>query len=194
VKPGRDAILGRLAVEKGLITEAELKRCLRSRRGKAGGNGTNGSGSLLVARGLIKARDLRDLAREQERRTRAIESFRQEQKGDYLFGQVLVRNDKATQNQVNKCLEIQEQMAARGTSRIPHLGELLVQHGFVDHEAVVTALKLQNRRLMICTACGRTGATEARRNAPASRCAACGGPLVPGTTGGRRGARRSEEE
>jgi len=34
--------------------------------------------------------------------------------------------------QINKCLEIQLKMAEKGVSPIPRLGELLVEHGFVD--------------------------------------------------------------
>ena len=65
--------------------------------------------------------------------------------GDYDFGQLLVKLNKATQNQVNKCLELQAKLAAAGNGPAPRLGELLVQHGFVDAKTVDEVLALQRR-------------------------------------------------
>jgi hypothetical protein len=62
---------------------------------------------------------------------------------DLEFGQLLVKLNKATQNQVNKCLEIQAKIAAGGKSPVPRLGELLVSHGYVDAKTVQEVLDLQ---------------------------------------------------
>ena len=62
---------------------------------------------------------------------------------DLEFGQLLVKLNKATQNQVNKCLEIQEKMAVQGRTPVPRLGELLVSHGYVDAKTVDEVLGLQ---------------------------------------------------
>ena len=64
---------------------------------------------------------------------------------DLEFGQLLVKLNKATQNQVNKCLEIQAKKAAAGQSPVPRLGELLVSHGYVDAKTVEDVLSLQKR-------------------------------------------------
>ena len=64
---------------------------------------------------------------------------------DLEFGQLLVKLNKATQNQVNKCLEIQQKMAAAGRDPVPRLGELLVSHGYVDAKTVEEVLSLQKR-------------------------------------------------
>jgi hypothetical protein len=63
--------------------------------------------------------------------------------GDLEFGQLLVKLNKATQNQVNKCLELQHKIAADGKGPVPRLGELLVSHGFVDAQTVQEVLALQ---------------------------------------------------
>ena len=65
--------------------------------------------------------------------------------GDLEFGQLLVKLNKATQNQVNKCLELQAKLKAAGTGPAPRLGELLVQHGYVDARTVDEILALQRR-------------------------------------------------
>jgi len=62
---------------------------------------------------------------------------------DLEFGQLLVKLNKATQNQVNKCLEIQAKKAAEGKGPVPRLGELLVSHGYVDAVTVAEVLALQ---------------------------------------------------
>jgi hypothetical protein len=63
--------------------------------------------------------------------------------GDFDFGQLLVKLNKATQNQVNKCLELQAKYAAEGKNPVPRLGELLVSHGYVDSRTVDEVLALQ---------------------------------------------------
>ena len=64
---------------------------------------------------------------------------------DLEFGQLLVKLNKATQNQVNKCLELQDKMKTAGATPVPRLGELLVQHGYVDAHTVDEILALQRR-------------------------------------------------
>jgi len=63
--------------------------------------------------------------------------------GELEFGQILVKLNKATQNQVNKCLELQARIAAEGKNPVPRLGELLVSHGYVDEKTVELALSIQ---------------------------------------------------
>jgi hypothetical protein len=65
--------------------------------------------------------------------------------GDLEFGQLLVKLNKATQNQVNKCLELQAKLKAAANGPVPRLGELLVQHGYVDARTVDEILALQRR-------------------------------------------------
>ena len=62
---------------------------------------------------------------------------------DLEFGQLLVKLNKATQNQVNKCLEVQEKIAAEGKQPVPRLGELLVSYGYVDARTVQEVLEVQ---------------------------------------------------
>jgi len=63
--------------------------------------------------------------------------------GDLEFGQLLVKLNKATQNQVNKCLELQAKIAAGGKDPVPRLGELLVSYGYVDAGTVQEVLNIQ---------------------------------------------------
>jgi len=61
------------------------------------------------------------------------------------IGQLLVKHNRATQNQINKCLEIQDKLAREGKTPLPRLGELLVSHGYVDAGTIEELVRLQRR-------------------------------------------------
>lgn len=169
----RDALLGRLAVEKGLISPAQLEESFREQE-----RSPHTLGEILVRRGMKEA-DLRGLLEEQERRVQALDDVQDMQKTEYLFGQILVRQSLATQLQVNKCLEIQQKMAEKGQRPLPRLGELLLEHGFIDRKTIALVLQQQKKALFHCAGCGKryhvVGVEEERRY----KCKACGGPLSP---------------
>lgn len=169
----RDALLGRMAVEKGLISQAQLEASLREQE-----RSPDTLGEILVRQGTLKVDELRSLLVEQESRVQALDDFQSLQKVEYLFGQILVRYDFATQLQINKCLEIQLKMAEKGSKTIPRLGELLVEHGFVDKNTVADVLKMQTKNLLHCTACGRQFNVVGLEEGKAYRCKDCGGVML----------------
>jgi hypothetical protein len=173
----RDALLGRRAVEKGLLTQAQLDAALQDQE-----RSPDSLGEILVRRGLLKPEDLDALRTEQDGALQAA------QNSEYLFGQLLVRASLATQLQINKCLEIQKKMAEKGAQPLPRLGELLLEHGFIDRKTVNDVLKMQQKALLRCEGCGRSynvvGAEEGRRY----KCKTCGAPLSPRAVGDSLGA------
>jgi len=173
VKSRRDAILGRLAIEKGLLSEKQIRECLRDSRASR-----KSLEEILLARGLIRPGDLEGLLRERERRFPSGASAPAEPEQDYLFGQLLVKLNKATQLQINKCLEIQRRRAEQGVRPIPRLGELLVEHGYVDRATVAEILRLQDKRMFACTGCGRQVNVLDTEGERTYRCGDCGGTLV----------------
>lgn len=179
----RDALLGRMAVEKGLISQAQLDACLQAQE-----RSPDTLGELLVKQGSLSGAALQALLAEQEQRVRALDDVQEMQKVEYLFGQILVRNSLATQLQINKCLEIQQKLAEKGSTPLPRLGELLLEHGFIDRRTISDVLKQQQKALLLCAACGKrynvVGAEEGRRY----KCKACGGPLSPRAEGDSPGA------
>lgn len=170
----RDALLGRMAVEKGLITQAQLEDSLREQE-----RSPHTLGEILLRRGSVKEVQLQDLLAEQERRVAALDEFQDMQKVEYLFGQILVRQSYATQLQVNKCLEIQQKLAEKGSRPLPRLGELLLDHGFIDRKTIALVLEQQQKALLACPKCGKrynvVGVEEERRY----KCKACGVTLAP---------------
>ena len=178
MKSRQDALLGRIAVEKGLVTEAQLKECVRDQKTAVAGS-EKPLGVVMLARGLIGQEDLEKILLEQNQRLRSLDSYQKMQKVEYLFGQLLVKHNKATQIQINKCLEIQQRLAEKGASQVPRLGELLVEHGYVDRETVAEILRMQNKELLFCTGCGRQLNVMDLEGGKTYRCRECGGTMVP---------------
>ena len=173
----RDALLGRIAVEKGFLTGAQLEEGLKEQE-----RSPRSLEEILVARGWVKSGDLPALREEHERRSRALETFRQMQKVEYLFGQLLVKNNYATQLQINKCLELQQKMADKGVYPLPRLGELLVEHGFVDARTVADVLRMQDKDVLFCTRCARQYNVVGAEPGRTYKCWECDGPLERRTT------------
>lgn len=171
----KDLLLGQIAVERGLISKAQLEDCVRAQQKE---KAPKPLGRLLVSRGLLKDEQLAGLLGEQSRRVEVLEAFKKLQTADYLFGQLLVKDNLATQLQINKCLEIQLKMAEKGTAPIPRVGELLVEHGFVDRKTVADVLKLQSKNLLYCTACARQYNVVGLEEGKAYRCKECGGVML----------------
>jgi DNA-directed RNA polymerase subunit RPC12/RpoP len=169
----RDALLGRMAVEKGLISPSQLEDSLREQE-----RSPHTLGEVLVRRGSLKASELQGLFE-----ALSLDEVQHLQKTEYLFGQILVRQNLATQLQVNKCLEIQQKMAEKGASPLPRLGELLLEHGFIDRKTIAQVLREQEKALFSCARCGKrynvVGVEKERRYL----CRGCGAPLVPAAEG-----------
>ncbi|HLY76120.1 MAG TPA: zf-TFIIB domain-containing protein [Planctomycetota bacterium] len=185
----KDLLLGQLAIEKGLLTQAQLSEVMKEQQdGKVDPNATvsptNNNkagrplGTLLLSKGLIQEKDLVALLEEQSRRLESVKNVQKMQKVEYLFGQLLVKYNLATMLQINKCLEIQLKMAEKGVTPIPRLGELLVEHGFVDKKTVTDVLKMQDKDVLFCTGCGRQYNVVGLEEGKAYKCKECGGVML----------------
>jgi predicted RNA-binding Zn-ribbon protein involved in translation (DUF1610 family) len=182
----KDLLLGQLAVEKGYLTKAQLAEVMKEQQGGSNDPDATASptksvrplGTLLLAKGFLKEQQLVSLLEEQSRRLEAVKNVQKLQKVDYLFGQLLVKYNLATMLQINKCLEIQLKMAEKGTTPIPRLGELLVEHGFVDKKTVADVLKMQDKDILFCTGCGRQYNVVGLEEGKAYKCKECGGVML----------------
>jgi len=182
----KDLLLGQLAVEQGYLTKAQLSEVMKEQHGGSNDPDATQSptksvrplGTLLLAKGFLKEQELVALLEEQSRRMDAVKNVQKLQKVDYLFGQLLVKYNLATMLQINKCLEIQLKMAEKGVSPIPRLGELLVEHGFVDKKTVADVLKMQDKDILFCTGCGRQYNVVGLEEGKAYKCKECGGVML----------------
>lgn len=183
----KDLLLGQLAVEKGFITKAQLADVMKEQQGDgkvdpdataSPSNAPRPLGTLMLSKGLLKEPQLVALLEEQSRRLESVKNVQKMQKVEYLFGQLLVKHNLATMLQINKCLEIQLKMAEKGVTPIPRLGELLVDHGFVDKKTVADVLKMQDKDVLFCTGCGRQYNVVGLEEGKAYKCKECGGVML----------------
>jgi predicted RNA-binding Zn-ribbon protein involved in translation (DUF1610 family) len=161
-----------------MITEEQLAACRREQEAARHSAGPRPLEEILLEKGWVRKQDLDALLREQERRAQDASSCQDLQKVEYLFGQLLVKNNLATQLQINKCLEIQVKMAEKGVSPIPRLGELLVEHGFVDKKTVERVLRMQDKNVLTCPACGKQVNVAATESGKTYRCPGCGAAMI----------------
>ncbi|HTF57647.1 MAG TPA: hypothetical protein VK661_10475, partial [Planctomycetota bacterium] len=125
------------------ITEAQLAQVLA--KAGPGPEGERPVADVLKEMGLVDARGLAELVDERDRRMQATGPEDVVTQEELEIGQLLVKHNRATQNQVNKCLEIQDKLSREGRTPLPRLGELLVSYGYVDAGTIDELLRLQRR-------------------------------------------------
>ncbi len=180
----KDIILGRIAVERGLVTEAQLKDCFRAQQVfPSDPNQTLGTSmvrplmAVLMEKGIVREGQVGELLDEQNRRLTRMEQYDKMVKAEMMLGQLLVANNKATQLQINKCVELQSKLAEQGKP-IPRLGELLVEHGFVDAKTIQDVLRLQHKDVLLCTNCGKQFNVIGLETGRTYKCKFCDGVMV----------------
>jgi hypothetical protein len=183
-----DLLLGKLAIERGWITYDQLNACIQQQeREMLEGDpeatvgrrmGARPLGVIMTSKGLLNDQQLLDLYDEQHKRIDALRAFRLIEKSEKMLGHLLIEQNKATQNQINKCLEVQRKRAEQGVSPVPRLGEILVEHGFVTEETIREVLGGQNKTIMFCAGCNMTYNVVGVKGGKQYRCRKCGGVLM----------------
>lgn len=179
----KDIILGRIAVERGLVDEANLRDCYRAQQVfPSDPDQTIGTGMLrplmavLLERGLVGESQVAALIDEQNRRVATMERYEKMAKTEMTLGQLLVKHNRATQLQVNKCVEIQHKLAGEGKT-IPRLGELLIEHGFVDARTVQEFLRMHHKDVLMCTGCAKQFNVIGVEAGKVYKCRFCDSPM-----------------
>lgn len=169
------------------MDEAKLKACFRAQQVfPSDPNQTLGTSqmrplmAILMERGVIKEDQVGALLDEQNRRLAIMDRYDQMVKQEMTLGQLLVKNNKVTQLQVNKCVEIQHRLAEQGKP-IPRLGELLVEHGFCDAKTVQEYLHQQHKDVLLCTGCGKQFNVIGIEQGRTYKCKFCDGVMVTKT-------------
>src|SRR6185436_8245974 len=109
-----DGLVGKLALQKGMISAVQLKECLAEQGALHKSGQKRPLGVIMVSRGLMKDEDLLDLLEEQRRVLAERSNYTQVRKEDFLFGQILLKQNVATSEEINQALRIQAEAAERG--------------------------------------------------------------------------------
>jgi DNA-directed RNA polymerase subunit RPC12/RpoP len=95
-----------------------------------------------------------------------------------LFGQIAVSRHMVSQDDLDRGLRLQEQLASQG--RPMRIGEILVRAQRLNNQQVQQVLEYQEKWIYKCGVCARRYNVSLSQEA-ALRCPACGGQLVQGS-------------
>lgn len=173
-----DLLFGKLAVELRYCTAEQVERCIAL---QAASERPLPLGRQLVNEGyLTEDQHSKVLARQRENMLRP-DPASHAPKGDLLFGRIVVREQMATQDQVNACLREQAKLGERRT-----LGEIMIARRILTPAQVESLLSLQSKSLMRCGRCALSLTVHSTsRNPKKVACPRCRGPLeaVGGSAG-----------
>jgi serine/threonine protein kinase len=195
-----DRLLVDLAVKNHLITKAEGDAALAALPA-----GTD-AGAWLVQKNLIKDRHLASLQKKLEKAlaeqgTRADGGLppqaaasdatfvapepsraplASQEAGVVLFGQIAVRQGMLSEQDLERALRLQEQLAAQKTPM--RLGAILVRARRLTNEQVMKLLEFQEKFIWTCGTCSRRYNVSTSQQA-ALTCPACGGQLTSSASG-----------
>lgn len=144
-----EILFGKLAVEKGFITQEQLDECVEMQR--LSGT-TRLLGTILVRRGYLGKPQLREILRIQKRNLERPATHSKEKKRDVGFGFLAVKYGYATQDQVYECVREQAILSRKGL--FFRLGEIFQHKEFLTEEQVEEILELQRSAVVDCPGCG----------------------------------------
>jgi hypothetical protein len=145
-----DTLFGKIALEEGFLSEAQLRECLELQAYMD--PPVPPLGVLLMRMGYLDDIKLRQIIEVQRGRLRDFEQSLRARREDNLFGKVVIRMGLAREDQVRACLELQDSMPER---RIKRLGDLLVQKGVLTSEDIQKVLDFQAGLILYCPGCDR---------------------------------------
>ncbi|MBI5367991.1 MAG: hypothetical protein HZA54_13205 [Planctomycetes bacterium] len=143
-----DLLLGRMAVARGLISNAQLDEAMAE---QAGRTPKPPLGALLVARGWLRQETLDGLMQSQDKLLRVRDPLTRERLEDRTLSQIILREKMAPPEAVNRAQEQQAKSESGG--RFRRLGDILVQRGDLTWEQLGRALEIQMLTVRFCPMC-----------------------------------------
>jgi serine/threonine protein kinase len=174
-----DGLVGKLALQQGRISSAQLKDCLAEQAVLQKAGQKRPLGVIMVARGLMRDEDLLDLLEEQRRYLAERANYTQVRKEDFLFGQILLKQGVAGSDEINQALRAQAEAAERGEMPVPRLGQILMDMGVSDEKTIQKTLQIQYKTLYECPGCTLRYNLVNAESGKQYRCKKCGALLAP---------------
>src|SRR5436190_3973616 len=177
-----DFLIGRIALERGLLSVDQLAECLSDQKSATGGS----LGTIMLRKGLIKQRDLDVLLEEQKRRLAEALDLSDPKLEDALLGRLLIKQGLVKEAQLYECLRSSAELGERG-EKAPRLGELLVRKGYLTTDAVDRVLPSAKKDRYLCPKCGTHFSSLGGDDLKFPTCKQCGAVLEKRERTGRPG-------
>ena len=139
-------LVGQIALSEGLLTPQKLEECIRLQT--AGAPGT-ALGEILVQKGYLTLSQLDWVIGIQRTRFQRISA---DPARGGLFGQIALRMDYLTPEQLSDGLREQEAVGASGSSLL--LGQILLRKNYLTVERLLEVLQRQKKDVARCPGCG----------------------------------------
>ncbi|HZF00146.1 MAG TPA: protein kinase [Planctomycetota bacterium] len=177
-----DFLIGRIALERGLISVDQLAECLADQKGASAAT----LGALMLRKGLIKQRDLDTLLEEQKKRLASALDLTDPKLEDALLGRLLIKQGLVKEAQLYECLRASAEIGEKG-EKPPRLGELLVRKGYLTTDAVDRVLPTSRKDRFLCPKCGTQFSSMGGDESRFPTCKQCGAVLERRERSGRPG-------
>jgi len=175
-RDSQDLFLGKKALDRNLISASQLREAMseQARSRTPSGSRHVPLGEVFIARNFVSRDQLLALLDETARIVAGTTQGR-----DSVLGRILIQNRTISSEQLQECLQVQDEAIRAGDNPGPRLGELLVSKGYASAEAVRHALAVQEKTILTCSACGKRCNGAAYDPARKYRCPACKAELRP---------------
>lgn len=167
-----ELLLGKIILQKGICTQADIDKCLAIQAARHDGMPL---GRILVNEGFLTEDQHSEVLTIQRRNMSAVDPHQKKQKESVLFGKLAVREGLISEEEANKCLR---QQAMAGEKR--SLGEIMVAKGCLTPGQVKDLLAKQQKRIMSCPVCRLCFTVISISKEKKVSCPRCKGPLVEG--------------
>ncbi len=145
-----DLLLGKIALEKGFVTNEQLQDCIVYQERYP----TKQLGNIMVQKGYLSEEKLKELLAVQKEAILDLQrKTPSHDKDSVLYGRFLVQKELISEYQLNECLRIQARMIELGITPVPHIGQILMKRGYIDQKKLKTAELLQSQDLYSCPNC-----------------------------------------
>jgi serine/threonine protein kinase len=177
-----DFLIGRIALERGLISVDQLAECLNDQKSAPAST----LGAVMLRKGLIKQRDLDTLLDEQKKRLATALDLSDPKLEDALLGRLLIKQGLVKEAQLYECLRASAELGEKG-EKPPRLGELLVRKGYLTTDAVDRILPPVKKDRFLCPKCGTQFSSLGGDENRFPTCKQCGAVLEKRERSGRPG-------
>ncbi len=170
-----DLLCGRIAIELGFCTEAQVEQCLEI---QAASKSPIPLGRVMVDERVLTEEQHSKVIQVQRGRMLRRDPVANASKEDTLFGTLAVRAGWVTREQLNEGLRLQGKAGERRS-----LGEILVARGVLKPEQVQALLARQSKRIMSCAECKVSFTVHTITRGKPIACPRCRKPLQEGKPG-----------
>ena len=120
-----DILLGRIALERGWVTQEQLSSCLKEQASVSTREAAP-LGEILLKQAHLTPSQVEDLLEEQKRRLSDVVDLEDAEMEDALLGQLLIKQGLVTERQIYECLRLQAERSGSQKESFS-LGEILVE-------------------------------------------------------------------